>query len=105
MWVIGEGNDAQPAEIQTMTKFRDTDAAAAFVASAGSRETSPEVMTAIAFFARDEVEAEALWQGDGLGKVCHLSDVWEHATGNGQHDDSDLYWGGRTLAAVMAENA
>ncbi len=88
-----------------MTAFRDTDAAAAFVASADSRETSRKVMEAIAFFARNEAEAEAVWQGDGLGQVCHLSDVWEHATGNGRDDDNDLFWGGRTLAKVMAENA
>jgi hypothetical protein len=36
-----------------MTNFRDTDEAATFIATAASRETSIEVMRAIAFFARD----------------------------------------------------
>lgn len=88
-----------------MTKFRDTDAAEAFVATAASRETSPEVMQAIVFFARDEAEAIALWDGDGLGTVANLSDIWENATGNGRVDDESLMWGGRTLAEIMAENA
>ena len=88
-----------------MTKFIETEAGAAFIATADSRETSTEVMKAIAFFARDEKEAVALWEGDGLGRVAHLGDVWENATGNGRIDDNDLFWGGRTLAAIMSENA
>jgi hypothetical protein len=88
-----------------MTAFRDTDAAVDFIASADSRETSRRVMQAIAFFARDTAEAEAVWRGDDLDRVCRLSDVWEHATGNGRHDDTELFWGGRTLARVMAEHA
>jgi hypothetical protein len=85
-----------------MTKFRETDAAADFIASAASRETSPEVMQAIAFFARDAAEAEALWQGDGIGRIAHASDIWEHATGNGRLRGDDLFWGGRTLDAAVA---
>lgn len=88
-----------------MTKFRDTEAAAAFISTADSRETSKEVMEAIAFFARNEAEAVALWEGDGLGVVANLSDVWENATNNGARDDSELMWGGRSLATVVAENA
>lgn len=85
-----------------MTHYRDTAAAAAFVASAGSRETSPEVMKAIAFFARDAAEAEALWQGDGIDRIAGATDLWEHATGNGRLDGGDLFWGGRTLDAALA---
>ena len=88
-----------------MTKFNETDAAAAFIATANSRETSKEVMEAIAFFARDEAEAVALWEGSGIGVVANLSDVWERATDNGRDDDEELMWGGRSLACVMAENA
>lgn len=87
-----------------MTAFRETDAAAEFIASADSRETSREVMQAIAFFARDAAEAEALWNGDGFGQFANLSGIWEHATGNGRISDEDLFWGGRTLRAVMGEN-
>jgi len=88
-----------------MTKFYKTEAADEFVASASSRETSTEVMEAIAFFARNKTEAEKLWEGTGLGEVANLSDVWERATGNGRVDDKNLFWGGRTLAAIMAECA
>lgn len=87
-----------------MTAFRHTDAADQFIATADSRETSREVMQAIAFFARDAAEAEALWNGDGLGQIAHLNDIWEHATGNGRVSDEGLFWGGRTLRAVMGEN-
>ena len=88
-----------------MTHYRDTDAAAAFIATGASRETSPQVMEAIVFFARDEAEAVALWEGDGIGRIAHLRDIWEKATGNGRISDEDLFWGGRSLAQVMAANA
>lgn len=73
--------------------FRDTPEAAAFVASAGSRETSPEIMQAIAFFARSLAEAEALWNGDGFGTVCSPADLWEHVTSNGLRDADQYVWG------------
>lgn len=86
-----------------MTAFRHTDAAEAFIATGGSRETSVEVMRAIAFFARDAADAEALWEGDGIGRVASVSDIFENATNNGSIDAEDLFWGGRTLARVIAE--
>ena len=85
-----------------MTKFFDTVAGADFIASGDSRETSPEIMRAIAFFARTADEAEAIWSGSDHETACHLTDIWEHATGNGRLDDSNLFWGGDTLAAVLA---
>ena len=88
-----------------MTKFIDTAAASAFIATANSRETSKEVMEAIAFFARNEAEAVALWDGNGIGTVANLSDVWEHATNNGELNDYFLYWGGDRLSEVMAKSA
>ena len=88
-----------------MTNFRDTAAGAEFVATADSRESSPRVMAAIAFFARDISEAEALWSGDGIGRVANVLDVWENATNNGAMDDTELFWDGRTLATVLAEAA
>jgi hypothetical protein len=75
-----------------MTKFRDTAAAAAFIATADARETSPEVMQAIVFFARDAAEAEAIWDGSAIGVACDLVDIWEHATNNGAND-VNLCWG------------
>lgn len=88
-----------------MTHFRDTDAAAAFIATADRRETSPEIIEAIAFFARDETEGVSLWEGDGLGRVANLSDIWENATGNGRISDEELFWAGRSLATIVSENA
>lgn len=88
-----------------MTHFADTPAAADFIATADSRETSPELMDAIAFFARNEAEAVALWEGDGIGVAATMTDVWERATGNGREDDTQIMWGGRSLAEIMAENA
>lgn len=75
-----------------MTKFNETQAAADFIASADSRETSREVMQAIAFFARDEAEAEAIWNGDAIDVACTLLDIWENATNNGAND-VNLNWG------------
>jgi hypothetical protein len=86
-----------------MSRFTDTEAAAEFIARADSRCTSRQVMEAIAFFARDAQEAERLWSGDGIGEIANLSDIWEHATGNGRLDDADLYWGDRTLAEIVTE--
>lgn len=75
-----------------MTKFQETTAAAAFIATGASRETSPEIMTAIAFFARNLDEAEKIWDGDYAG-LCYLSDIVEHVTNNGLRDASNYYWG------------
>jgi len=88
-----------------MTAFRETDEAAAFIASANSRETSPEVMQAIAFFARNISEAEALWQGDGIDRIAGATDIWEHATDNGRIDSAGLFWGGKQLDRALADLA
>jgi hypothetical protein len=77
-----------------MANFDETAEGIEFVASGDARETSPEIMRAIAWLARDIAEAESVWDGAGLGVVCHLSDIWEIATGNGRDGDgSDLTWG------------
>jgi hypothetical protein len=76
-----------------MTKFNETDEGRAFIATGDSRETSPEIMEAIAFFARNIAEAEALWNGEGLGEIANPSDIWEHVTRNGLRDASDYVWG------------
>jgi hypothetical protein len=75
-----------------MTKFNETDVGQAFIASGASRETSPEIMEAIAFFARDEAEAEDFWNGDFRDRVTPL-DIWENVTNNGLHDAEDFCWG------------
>ena len=80
-----------------MVKFNETDAGLAFVASGDSRETSTRIMEAIAFFARNEAEAVAVWEGD-FGNVCTLADIWENATSNGRIDATDLCWGAAGIA-------
>lgn len=72
--------------------FRNTDAAEQFIASVASRETSPEIMEAITFFARNLNEAEALWNGDFAG-ICNPSDLWENVTNNGRLDATNFAWG------------
>lgn len=77
-----------------MSKFFETEQAENFIASAGSRETSVEIMKAIAWFARDLNEAESLWSGDGIGKVASISDIVERVTNNGlRGEPSDYVWG------------
>ncbi len=88
-----------------MTRFNETDATENFIATAQSRETSPELMEAIAFFARNEAEAVDLWGGDGIDVVASLVDLWEHVTNNGREDDTHIMWGGRSLAEIMEETA
>jgi hypothetical protein len=77
-----------------MTRFADTQAGADFIASAASRETSPEIMRAIAFFARTLDEAVLVWEeGAELTGVCTDLDIWEHVTGNGLRPATDYCWG------------
>lgn len=76
-----------------MAAFAETDAGAAFIASAASRETSNEIMETIAYLARSADEAELVWNGDGFGAVCHPSDIWEIVTGNGVRDADNFCWG------------
>lgn len=74
--------------------FNETTAAAEFIATADSRETSREIMEAIAYFARDLSEAEALWAGDGFSEEgCELFDLWEQVTQYGLHDATEFCWG------------
>lgn len=85
----------------TDAAFNETEAGLKFIASAASRETAVELMTAFAFFARSEAEAEMLWNGDGFGTICHLSDVIENATGNGLREAADLQWGSKNLQQIV----
>ena len=85
-----------------MTKFNETQAADDFIATHDSRETSPEVMAAIAFFAADLAEAETLWADGRIGADDFAIPIWEYATNNGQSADETLFWGGRSLLAIMA---
>lgn len=86
-----------------MTKFHETEAAAGFIATAASRETSPEIMKAIAYHARSLKEAEAIWNGDGIASTREgIMAIWETATGNGLSDAHTLHWGADTLGAIVA---
>jgi len=95
---------AGPNGVTQMTKFNETDAGLEFIATADSRETSPEVMEAIAFHARDAAEAEAVWNGDMAG-ICNPSDLWKTATNNGGIDAETLFWGGRRFDQAIAQLA
>jgi len=75
-----------------MTQFCNTPEGEAFVGTADSRETSVEIMRAIAFFARDLTEAEVIW-ADGFGAACSPTDIWEHVTRNGLNDSAEYCWG------------
>jgi hypothetical protein len=75
-----------------MTKFNETTEAIAFISTADGRETSREIMEAIAFFARNEDEAELIWNGD-FGDICTPADIWEKVTKNGRHDAEKFCWG------------
>jgi hypothetical protein len=96
-----------------MTKFNDTDAGQDFIDSADARNTSPEVMKAIAFFARDAAEAERLWMGDGLadgtrlpipaGTITTAAQLIEAATGNGRIDPATLFWGDKPLDRAVRD--
>jgi hypothetical protein len=48
-----------------MTKFNETDEGRAFIASGGSRETSPEIMEAMEMFCALIAEAQALANESG----------------------------------------
>ncbi|MDD2862323.1 MAG: hypothetical protein PHT60_16510 [Acidiphilium sp.] len=84
-----------------MTKFIESDAGVAFINSGDSRETDRRIMEAIAFFALNEAEAEAFWNGDFGGKCDYMS-IWEHATNNGLLDAADMPWGQTNLAVAVA---
>jgi hypothetical protein len=88
-----------------MSEWYETAEAAEFVATAGTRNTSVQIMLAIAFFARNIGEAEMLWNGDGIGAIASISDIWENATNNGLIDDAELYWGDRPLANIICDLA
>ena len=65
-------------------------AAVAFVATADSRETSPEIMQAIAGLARDEDDASRIW--DEPTEAEALS-IWETVTKNGLRASKSFFWG------------
>ena len=78
-----------------MIKFSHTAAAEAFIATADNRETSVEIMRAIAAFAADEQEAEQIWQ-DGLTNWDDTSKFHFVATVTGDcqwGEPSDYCWG------------
>ena len=83
-----------------MNKWNETTEASDFIASGPARETDSRIMNAIAYFARNSTEAEALWNGDFDG-ICNPSDLWENATKNGKLDAADMVWGQTTLDAVV----
>ena len=89
----GTTNETVDEMKKSTAKFNETPEGQAFIISGASRETSPEIMESIAFFARDASEAEDLWNGDGFGRICNPIDLWESVTGNGHRASTDFVWG------------
>ena len=85
-----------------MTQFHETPAGVAFIATAASRETSPEVMKAIASVSANTEQADALWSGDGIDIICGMSRLVGIATDFGKIETADLYWGGCDLAQIIS---
>lgn len=75
-----------------MTKFIDTAEGKSFIASGDSRETSPEIMEAIAFFANDAADAEAIW-ANGSSPSASVADIARRVTKDGLLDATDFVWG------------
>ena len=65
---------------------------------ADCRNTSIEVAEAILFIASGEKDADRIWEDATDAEILA---IWEYATNNGLHDDSDLYWGIDSLAVMM----
>lgn len=61
-----------------------------FINSADSRETSTEIMEAIAWLAETEEQAERIWKDPSDSELVAII---ERVTGNGREDASDFCWG------------
>lgn len=84
-----------------MAHFRETTEGQAFVESADSRETSPEVMEAIAYFAIDPADAEAIWMGDFSTGACNPAKLWERVTQNEMLVANSFFWDGRPFGDAL----
>jgi uncharacterized damage-inducible protein DinB len=84
-----------------VTHFRETVEGRAFVASADSRETSHEVMEAIAYFALHLADAEAIWMGDFSTGACNPAELWERVTQNEMLVANSFFWGGRPFGDAL----
>lgn len=74
-----------------------------WIETGDSRETNAEIMEAIAWLARNEAEADAIWE-DGPQDHTQALVIWEPATKNGLLDGDDLMWGGRSFSQIMKED-
>lgn len=70
-----------------------------FIASGDSRNTSKEVMEAIARLAVNMAEAELIW-ANGYSENVSEQDVIDEATDDGRLDPSGLFWGDNTLDKI-----
>jgi len=74
-----------------MLEFYYTDEASDFIKSGASRETSDEIMAAIAKIARNPTEAERIWEAPTDDETCAIAQI---ATKNGADGiPSDYCWG------------
>ena len=65
-----------------------------FVDESDSRETSREILEAIAKRAVDYREAVRIWEDPASLNDSELIALWEAITGNGRITSGSLYWGG-----------
>jgi hypothetical protein len=77
-----------------MTKFAETAAAASFIATAASRETSVEIMEAIAALACSEIEAARIWDAPTAEELAAIAVLVTR-------DADDFFWGDNTLAEII----
>lgn len=73
-----------------ITTFKNTAAAAAFIGTADSRETSVEILRAITHIARNVDEAERIWEAPTEDELVAVIEI---TTGNGREDAADFCWG------------
>ncbi len=77
-----------------MTNFIDTPAGQAWIATGPAKETSPEIMAAIAFFADDQEQADLIWaEGPTFSGLCLPLDLYERVTEIGTLDHKAFTWG------------
>lgn len=77
-----------------MIHFSDTQDALDFIGTADSRETSPQIMEAIASHSANTAEAVTIWENgiDNWDSSAQLNFL-ERATGNGRVPARALMWG------------
>ncbi len=76
------------------SSFIESAAGRAFIASADSRETSVEIMVAIARLVHDEDQAVFIWEnGPTFSGICTSQELTDLVTDHGARPTTDFCWG------------